>query len=243
MEGRRLAGGKLYAQVAARLREMIEDGRLQSGDKLPPLPELAIRFGCSRATIREAVAALRGQGLIELRHGDGTYVRTASLEMWMEPLDAAILLSVGQSRQLIEMMTALLAGVASLAAQRYYLIDFPTLNRVVFELECADWPGEEAVSAELDFYATLAKAVGNGLMENAFRILQEALRSSLRIVQKIQNRGQQRIGLDLCRQLFDCIQAGDDVSARELVFRYGEKLSTELSELRLRRPAEPEPIP
>lgn len=228
------SNGKLYAQIASSLRTMIEEGRLRPGDKLPPLADLATQFECSRATVREAISALRGQGLIEVRHGDGSYVRSASVEMWMEPLDAVILLGEGQAKSLIELMTTVLAGIVSFAALRRYRFDFTVLNRQLFELECADRPSEEAIAAELAFYAHLAAGADNPLLENAFRVLQEALRSSLRVYQAAEGNRRVTMGLELCKSLVGKIQEGDDVAARELVYRYGDKLSTQVGELRHR---------
>lgn len=225
----------LYAKITDTIRGWIEEGQFRPGDKLPSLVQLAAEFGCSRATIREALGALRGQGLIEMRHGDGAYVRVATVETWMEPLDAAILLGQGQIRQLTELLTTLLSGIASLAARRNYLLDTEALNRTLFDLECATGSSEEAVTAELSLYTMLAESIGNPLMENALRVLQEALRSSLRSFHEAQDQSGDSTGRQFCRELLFAVTNGDDSEARELVYRYGEKLTTILTEKSTRR--------
>ncbi|MDQ0190762.1 FadR family transcriptional regulator [Alicyclobacillus cycloheptanicus] len=216
MAGHELSRSKLYVEIAQTIRTMIEEGRWQPGDKLPTLAELAAMFDCSRATVREALGALRGQGLVEFRHGDGTYVRTASVEMWMEPLEAAILLGAGQARQLVELMTSLLAGIANFAAFRSARLDLEPLRHALFQLECASPVNEEVVSAELHFYLVLAECLGNELLENALRVLQEALRSALRMVHETGVDG-----TETCRQVFDAVVEGDADRARRAVFAYG----------------------
>jgi GntR family transcriptional regulator len=60
--------------VQGELAERIDQGRLAAGTRLPSEPELAAEFGVSRATLREALRALEGQGLVRRRWGSGTYV-------------------------------------------------------------------------------------------------------------------------------------------------------------------------
>ncbi|MFK0288930.1 GntR family transcriptional regulator [Streptomyces sp. NPDC090442] len=64
-----------YERIADELRAAIRAGQLRPGDRLPAETRLAERFGRSVPTVREALRALRDEGLIEKRHGVGTFVR------------------------------------------------------------------------------------------------------------------------------------------------------------------------
>src|ERR687893_1979319 len=64
----------LAHDAAEHLRELVSSGALQPGDKLPSERELASRLGVSRPTLREAVRGLVIMGLLETRHGAGTFV-------------------------------------------------------------------------------------------------------------------------------------------------------------------------
>ncbi|MCX4667995.1 GntR family transcriptional regulator [Streptomyces sp. NBC_01381] len=68
--------GALYQQVAAAIREAILSGEFEPGAPLPSEAQLIQRYQVSRPTVRNAVAALRAEGLIEVRHGKGSFVRT-----------------------------------------------------------------------------------------------------------------------------------------------------------------------
>lgn len=68
--------GALYQQVAAAIREAILSGEFAPGAPLPSETQLIARYQVSRPTVRNAVAALRAEGLIEVRHGKGSFVRT-----------------------------------------------------------------------------------------------------------------------------------------------------------------------
>ncbi|PLU08295.1 GntR family transcriptional regulator [Sinorhizobium medicae] len=76
MPGTRKGGGRrsLSSQVADAIRAQIEAGYYAPGDKLPTEPALIDKFGFSRTVVREAIAALRADGLVESRQGSGVFV-------------------------------------------------------------------------------------------------------------------------------------------------------------------------
>src|SRR6478735_1339331 len=68
----------LAAEVTAKLRGMVHTGEWPLNQRIPPEPELMARLGVSRGTLREAIKALAHSGMLEVRRGDGTYVRATS---------------------------------------------------------------------------------------------------------------------------------------------------------------------
>lgn len=68
--------GALYQQVAAAIREAILTGDFAPDSLLPSEAQLMARYGVSRPTVRNAIAALRAEGLIDVRHGKGSFVRS-----------------------------------------------------------------------------------------------------------------------------------------------------------------------
>lgn len=64
----------LSDKLAQRIRAMIQKGDYSQGDRLPPIMEMAKRFGVGHPTIREALKKLETMGIIEIRHGSGVYV-------------------------------------------------------------------------------------------------------------------------------------------------------------------------
>ncbi|WP_171112465.1 MULTISPECIES: GntR family transcriptional regulator [unclassified Streptomyces] len=69
--------GALYQQVAAAIREAIVSGEFAPDSLLPSEAQLMTRYGVSRPTVRNAIAALRAEGLIDVRHGKGSFVRAS----------------------------------------------------------------------------------------------------------------------------------------------------------------------
>lgn len=74
------AGLPLYRQIESELRDRVRSGALRPGARVPPEPELMAEFGVSRATVRQALAGLVAEGLLEIRRGLGTYVTARRFE-------------------------------------------------------------------------------------------------------------------------------------------------------------------
>ncbi|MGP3924657.1 GntR family transcriptional regulator [Streptomyces sp. 8N616] len=70
--------GALYQQVATAIRDAITAGEFPPGSPLPSETQLIDRYKVSRPTVRNAIAALRSEGLIEVRHGKGSFVRATT---------------------------------------------------------------------------------------------------------------------------------------------------------------------
>lgn len=85
---RPMAKQRLYEQVLDRLRQYVAEGGLRAGDRLPPERDLAQRLGVSRASVKQAIVVLEVQGLVEARHGGGTYLVRDSLDV--EPVERMV---------------------------------------------------------------------------------------------------------------------------------------------------------
>ena len=71
---------RVYQDIVGQIQELIQEGVLKPGDRLPPERELAERLQVSRSSLREAMRALELQGLVVSRPGAGTFVSTESLD-------------------------------------------------------------------------------------------------------------------------------------------------------------------
>lgn len=69
---------KVYMKVVKQIRELIERGRLNPGDKLPPEKVLAEKMGVSRPSVREAIVALEILGLVKTKGGKGSFIKKIS---------------------------------------------------------------------------------------------------------------------------------------------------------------------
>ncbi|SMO80435.1 FadR/GntR family transcriptional regulator [Paracoccus laeviglucosivorans] len=156
------ATGKLsrVTELVAALRGRIERGEYRPGDKLPTEPLLSAEFGVSRTVIREAVAALRADGLLLSRQGSGVFV--------LEPPQPAypMLREVDQTRlssvlSLLELRIAIEAEAAALAAQRCTPEQEEHILTALAHLRAEVAAGRIAAEADYALHLAIAAASGN----------------------------------------------------------------------------------
>ena len=110
-------GRTLVVKVSEELRSQIAKGRYKTGDRLPSEAQLTQEFGVSRTVVREAIASLRSDGLVEPRQGAGVFVlEPAPTER--RPFHNVDLARVSSLIEMQELRTAVEGDAAGLAAIR-----------------------------------------------------------------------------------------------------------------------------
>lgn len=148
------------AEIVAALRSRIDNGQVRPGDKLPTEPQLSAEFGVSRTVIREAVAALRADGLLQSRQGSGVFVLapTRTEREMLTDVDRSKLSSV---LSLLELRIAIETEAAALAAQRCSPDQEEAMLTALAHLRAEVQAGKSAVDADFAFHRTIAAASGN----------------------------------------------------------------------------------
>jgi len=162
--GRAGRGPTVTDEAIARIREMIVSGQLRPGDRLPREADLALQLGLSRNSLREAVRALSLIRVLEVRHGDGTYVSSLEPDLLLETttlvthlLQEHTVLELFEVRRLLEPAAAALAAVRMNEADRGRL-------RVELDRMLAAPGAAELVDADMAFHAVIAGAAGNTVL-------------------------------------------------------------------------------
>ncbi|WP_116203979.1 FadR/GntR family transcriptional regulator [Amycolatopsis circi] len=152
--------------VAARLFDAITLGLLDDAEQLPSEAELAAQFRVSTVTVREALAVLRQQGLVETRRGrgGGSFVRTPdwpAQSSWAERLR---LVSMAELRDFGDHYLAVAGSAAKLAAERSTPEDLERLRLTAEDLLGASGP--DATRAERHFHLEVAAAAQSPRLTN-----------------------------------------------------------------------------
>ena len=108
---------KLSDQVASALEAEIRAGRIQAAEKLPTEAVLAQQFQVSRTVVREAISRLQASGLVETRHGIGTFVLDTPSTTGLR-IDPATIGTLRDLLAILELRISLEVESAGLAAQR-----------------------------------------------------------------------------------------------------------------------------
>jgi GntR family transcriptional regulator, transcriptional repressor for pyruvate dehydrogenase complex len=151
--------GNLAEQVMARLANDIRSGRLEPGARLPTEQALSSALGVSRTVVREAVAALRADGLVVTRRGSGAYVAdpTAGPFRIAAPKAAAL----HDVLEVMELRLAVEVEAAALAAERANRRQVGAIRAAWRGIERALHRGEGAVAEDFAFHRAIAEATGN----------------------------------------------------------------------------------
>jgi DNA-binding FadR family transcriptional regulator len=221
----------LVEQAIAALRARIEGGDWDIGDRLPPEQQLATQLGVGRSTVREAVRSLASMGLVQSRHGAGTYVQAREvLETNLTSrLARAALLDVYEVRQGLEMQAA------PLAARRRTDDDLARITAALRRRRRARRLGRRRawVDADIDFHQAVIDAAHNPVLSDVYRAFLGALRAAIDTFST--DADQTRDGHEDHVALAAAIASGDSEAATAATLRI---LTTTLEQVAALTPAE-----
>jgi DNA-binding FadR family transcriptional regulator len=151
---------RLTREIAERIADEIATARLPPGAKLPTEQEMVTAMGVSRTVIREAVAALRAQGLIVTRQGAGAYV---AADADRRPFQLAIdgLPSIAEVLDVMELRASVEVEAAGLAAERAAPVARRRVASALKAIDAALDRGESAIAEDFAFHRAIAAATGN----------------------------------------------------------------------------------
>ena len=133
-----------YTAIIDRIREMIRNGELKPGDRLPPERKLAESFGVSRNSLRQAFQALVERRILESRQGDGTYLlATIDATFSGDAIMDALNTQSGFLHDIIEFRGMIEPQIAALAAQRIKPEGIDRLKILVCDQQRALMAGRE----------------------------------------------------------------------------------------------------
>ena len=205
-----LKGTRLHEGIVLRLRDLIRQGKLRHGSRLPPERALAEQFGVGRSSVREAIRSLELQGLLVTRHGSGSFVNTQSLDAvttLMAPDNGSEgLQDVFEMRHLLE------PQIAALAARRATASDIQRLATILEEQQRQILEGETGVDADTEFHFTLATATHNPALVKVVNAVEDVLRRSRD--RYLQQPGRPERSLHSHHEILEMVRAGDDTGAR-----------------------------
>jgi GntR family transcriptional repressor for pyruvate dehydrogenase complex len=164
-------------QAMNRLIGMVRSGQLRPGDSLPPQRQLTRLLALSQTVVREAIRGLAAMGIVEIRHGQGVFVRSVSAEMLIEPETLFFLLEKEAFFQAIEVRRILEVESVALAAQRATEEDLAALRAVLGQMKNAA-ADPEPLRFSAEFHLILARASHNdvlaSMMQSFIRLIAQA---------------------------------------------------------------------
>lgn len=151
----------LSETIHRELERSILEGSLPGGEKLPTEHALAERYAVSRSVVREAVARLKAEGMVEARQGSGTYVaKQPRVLSFKEQAEA-----MPELKQVLELRRIVEVAVAGFAAERRTEADLKAIRASLAAMDTALTSGESGAAADDAFHEAIAAAAKNPYLQ------------------------------------------------------------------------------
>lgn len=204
----------LPARIAELIRNEIVDGQMAPGTPLPTEQAMAETYKVSRNVIREGIARLRNEGIVNSRQGVGAFVATSPTPVLR--IDDGVE-HPERHHNLFELRIVLEVQSAELAAMRHTPEDLAEMQHAYDEMaSTSDWVNV-GIEQDLAFHRAIAGATGNQFMLKTIMFIAEHLKQSIRLTRASLEETAQEINEKTLQEhllILKAIKAGDPIAAR-----------------------------
>lgn len=224
---------KAYQVVVDQIREYFLDGELQPGEKLPTERELAARFNVSRTSVREALRKLEIKGIIEIKQGSGSFIKTPECHTLGDDLSSTIIKTEKKLiYEMLELRQALEVECAFLASQRATSEDLERIGKALEMMVQVKNDVELGIQADLSFHINIVLASHNSIFLQLFQTLSEHMQDTIRATrrQRLKDPERTQETIDEHKEIYLAIAAGDANQAKQLMEKHIKQIRRELTE-------------
>jgi GntR family transcriptional regulator, transcriptional repressor for pyruvate dehydrogenase complex len=214
---------RIPEEIADRLRRGLLDRTFPVGRPLPSERVLAQRFGVSRGSVRDAFRMLEVMGLLEMRHGQGTFPRELSVDSLVTPLASVITHQRDLEEELMDVRRMFEPAVARVAATRRADEDLAELDRVVAAQRRKLKTGQNAIDEDTAFHAVLARATGNRVVVRIMETLNDLLVESRKLT--LRQKGRPEVSLAGHEKIVTAIRRRDPDAAAAAMRRHIDQIA------------------
>ena len=198
--------------VVSHVRDLIERGQLGPGDRLPAERELALRVGVSRPSVRAGLRALSAMGVVQSRHGAGTFIRGGPPTLGSEPLSFLAALHGFTRDEMFEARRVLEVGVAGLAAERATGDQLASISEEITGMYASMDDPQAFLVHDIRFHRAVATAAGNPILASLVEMVSEIFYEQRR--RTVEQAGDMKEAADLHRAIYQALRTHDPDRAR-----------------------------
>jgi len=204
-------------QVIAHVRTLIESGSLKPGGRLPAERELAVNIGVSRPTVRAGLRALAAMGVVQSRHGSGTYIPAGPPKLGSEPLSFLAALHGFTREEMFEARRIFEVGAAGLAAERATHEHLATISEEVASLFASLADPQAFLVHDIRFHRAVAAASANPIVASVVGMVSNLYYTQRRETATRATEQNLRDAADMHRRIYQAIRAKDPRAARHVM--------------------------
>lgn len=175
---------KIYEEIVEQIKEMIVRGELNPGDKLIPERELADRLQVGRSAVREAYRTLEAIGIIDIRPGEGTFVREIGTKSMTDIMSLAVLTGKDTLFELLELRKIIETEASSLAALRRTKEDLNNMKYWLDKMNEDINRGSLGDLSDLKFHYAITDAAHNSLLMRLMNSISETMIKEMKNVRE-----------------------------------------------------------
>ncbi|MFV0461080.1 MAG: FadR/GntR family transcriptional regulator [Actinomycetales bacterium] len=212
--------------VARRLLDHFTSGGFAPGQRLPAERQLAAQLGVGRSAVREALAALEILGIVSVRPGSGTYLKSSASELLPQTLSWGFMLGEPRTRELIELRHGLEVQAARLAAANATDAEREELAVLVQEMADHGEDYDAFVAADMHFHQTLAQAGDNSLLAGLLSTVRSLLR--VWVERSVRDAAETERTIGEHRRILAAVRDGDATAAAAAMDEHMNSAATRL---------------
>lgn len=225
-----LKSGRKSDQVFEEISRFIRSGRFPPGSRLPAERDLTTMFDTSRQTIREAIYRAELIGLVEVRHGAGTFVVSATPAGAGKAVDELIKIEAGKVGEFFEIRRALEGWCAGQAAKAGSAAHLDAMKERLDAMKTLDVTSDAWEENDIGFHAALAAATGNPLAVRMMEILRDSFTAFYRLKRYIPNREEQVLIWQHHADIYEALKDRSPERARAAIIGHMDFIEAKLAE-------------
>jgi GntR family transcriptional regulator, transcriptional repressor for pyruvate dehydrogenase complex len=214
---------RIAEEVADRIRVLILDGTFPPGRPLPSERVLTERFGVSRGSIRDALRMLELIGLLETRHGQGTFPHELTVDRLVAPLASVMAYRHDLQDELLDVRRMFEPAVARVAAARVTDEDFGDLQRILDAQRQKLKTGRSAIVEDTAFHAALARSTRNRVVVSIMSTLNDLLVESR--TQALRQKGRPEKSIEGHEAVVAALRRRDAEAAERAMYKHIDQIS------------------
>ena len=231
---------RLIPKIVETFQDKIIQGELKEGERLPSQDKLAKIMGVSRGTLREGLNQLVLMGIIEMRQGSGTYVKSITPSSFMTSLSPALLMDKSSAEELLDARLYIEGAVASLAAKRAKGEEIRELGKILNEMKDDLKAGniENFINKDVEFHILIAKSSRNQVLMKVLQTIRDILYQFIAdffsaMPETVKN------AVDYHTKIYRAIERHDPIEAKKQMESHILSLIRRMSDLRQNRSISP----
>ncbi len=198
--------------VVRRVRQLIDQGELRSGDRLPPERALALQVGVSRLSVRSGLKTLAAMGVVQIRQGSGTFITGGPPALDSQPLSFLAALHGFTRTQMFEARLVLEVAIAGLAAERAAAEKVTAISDEITGMFASLDAPDRFLEHDIRFHQAVAATCDNpilvSIVEMISTLFREFRRTSIARARDLKQAAEEH------RLIYRAIRARDPDSAR-----------------------------